>query len=199
MSAGRLTREQLLLWATKWRWYERDSFPWRRYKLHREFARRGAFCRWPLQGEPLEMFEQGRLEVGEGTLFEPGVWLTGGETGRITIGSGVFLNQLVMVAALESVEIGDHCMAANGCFITDSDHRFDDWSRPVTQQGFATDGPTVIEHNVWLGAHVVVTGNVRIGARSVIGAGSVVTSDIPPGVIAAGAPARVLREIEFSA
>ncbi len=191
-----LSLEQAKLWAVKWRWYERDTLPWRRMRIHRELARRGAFCRWPLQGEPLEMFEQGRLEVGEGTLFEPGVWLTGGETGRITIGSGVFLNQLVMVAALQSVTIGDHCMAANGCLITDADHRFDDWSVPVTHQGFTHKGPTVVEDNVWLGAHVVVTGGVRIGARSVIGAGSVVTSDIPPGVIAAGAPARVIRAID---
>ncbi|MSX02726.1 MAG: acyltransferase [Actinobacteria bacterium] len=196
MGRGRLSGDQARLWLAKWRWYERDSSPWRRFKLHREMARRGAFARWPIQGEPLEMFEQGRLEVGEGTLFEPGVWLTGGERGRIRIGSGVFLNQTVMIAALELVEIGDHCMAANGCFITDSDHRFDDWERPVTHQGFTTKGPTVIEDNVWLGAHVVVTGGVRIGARSVIGAGSVVTRNIPPGVIAAGTPARVIREIQ---
>jgi len=197
MSSGRLTPEQARLWATKWRWYERDSLPWRRFLIHREMAKRGAFARWPLQGEPLEMFRQGRLEVGEGTLFEPGVWLTGGDAGRITIGKGVFLNQIVMVAALESVTIGDHCGVANGCMITDADHRFVDPTRPFLHQGFTSKGATTLGHNVWLGANSVVTGGVTIGERSVIGAGSVVTSDIPAGVIAAGSPARVLREIEF--
>jgi len=199
MSSGRLTPEQARLWATKWRWYERDSLPWRRFLIHREMAKRGAFVRWPLQGEPLEMFRQGRLEVGEGTLFEPGVWLTGGDAGRITIGKGVFLNQIVMVAALDAVTIGDHCGVANGCMITDADHRFVDPTRPFLHQGFTSKGATTLGHNVWLGANSVVTGGVTIGERSVIGAGSVVTSDIPAGVIAAGAPARVLREIDFDA
>ena len=198
MPAQMRTAQMARLWATKWRWYERDSLPWRRYLIHRELAKRGAFARWPLQGEPLEMFRQGRLEVGEGTLFEPGVWLTGGEAGKISIGRGVFLNQVVMVAALESVTIGDHCMAANGCMITDADHRFDHPTTPITEQGFRHKGATVVEDNVWLGANAIVTGGVTIGARSVIGAGSVVTEDIPAGVIAAGAPARVLREIDFA-
>lgn len=192
-----LTAEQARLWLTKWRWYERDSLPWRRLRIHYEMASRGAFARWPIQGEIVEMFREGRLEVGEGTLFEPGVWLTGGERGRIRIGSGTFLNQLVMVAAAELVEIGDHCMAANGALITDADHRFDDLARPITHQGFTAKGPTRIGDNVWLGANAVVTGGVTIGERSVIGAGSVVTQDIPAGVIAAGTPARVLREISF--
>ena len=192
-----LTPEQARLWLVKWRWYERDSLPWRRLRIHYEMASRGAFARWPIQGEILEMFREGRLEVGEGTFFEQGVWCTGGERGRIRIGSGSFLNQMVMVAASELVEIGDHCMAANGALITDADHRFDDLTRPITHQGFTAKGPTIIGDNVWLGASAVVTGGVTIGDRAVIGAGSVVTGDIPGGVIAAGTPARVLREIDF--
>ena len=89
-------------------------------------------------------------------------------------------------------------MAANGALITDADHRFDDLTRPITHQGFTAKGPTRIGDNVWLGAGAVVTGGVTIGDRSVIGAGSVVTQDIPGGVVAAGTPARVLREIEFA-
>ncbi len=187
------------LWWTKWRWYQRGVLPWHRAAIHREFARRRAFCKWPVNGEVLELLRSGRLEIGDGTLLEPGVWLTGGEQGRIRLGAGVFLNQGVMVAAIDLVEIGDHCMAANGCMITDANHRFDDSTRPITWQGFTTKGPTRIADNVWLGANVVVTSGVTIGARSVIGANSVVTSDIPPASIAAGAPAKVLRTIDFGA
>jgi acetyltransferase-like isoleucine patch superfamily enzyme len=100
-----------------------------------------------------------------------------------------------MVAALELVEIGDHCMLANGCVVTDSDHRFDDPTMPVPWQGFTSKGPTRIGANVWLGAHVVVTSGVTIGERCVVGAGSVVTEDLPPRSLALGAPARVVREI----
>jgi acetyltransferase-like isoleucine patch superfamily enzyme len=185
------------LWWVKWRWYQRNTLPWNRLRIHRELARRRAFCKWPLNGEVLELLRSGRLEIGEGTLLEPNVWLTGGERGRIRIGAGVFLNQGVMVAAVDLVEIGDHCMAANGCMITDGNHRFDDPARPVTWQGFDSKGPTRLGDNVWLGANVVVTSGVTIGDRCVVGANSVVTSDLPPGTIAAGAPAKVLREIEF--
>ena len=86
-------------------------------------------------------------------------------------------------------------MFANGCFITDADHRFDDPEQPITWQGFRSKGPTRVGDNVWCGANVVITSGVTIGRRSVIGANSVVTTDIPPFSIAAGAPARVLRSI----
>jgi acetyltransferase-like isoleucine patch superfamily enzyme len=125
------------------------------------------------------------------------VWLTAPGHARIWIGSGTFLNIGVMLASLELVEIGDHCMFANGCFVTDSSHRYDDPSRPVPWQGFTTKGPTRIGDNVWCGANVVVTSGVTIGERCVIGANSVVTADIPAFSVAAGAPARVLREISY--
>jgi acetyltransferase-like isoleucine patch superfamily enzyme len=98
---------------------------------------------------------------------------------------------------VELVEIGDHCMLANGCFLTDGSHRFDDPDEPVPWQGFTSKGPTRVGDNVWFGANVVVTSGVTIGERSVIGANSVVTSDIPAFSIAAGIPARVLRPIEY--
>ena len=135
--------------------------------------------------------------MGEGTLFEPQVWLTAPDQARIEIGQGTFLNIGCMVAAVELVSIGDHCMFANGCFVTDGAHRFDDPDKPVTWQGFTSKGPTRIGDNVWCGANVVVTSGVTIGDRCVIGANSVVTQDLPPRSIAAGVPARVLREIEY--
>jgi acetyltransferase-like isoleucine patch superfamily enzyme len=116
----------------------------------------------------------------------------------VRIGEGTFLNLGVMVASVELVEIGSHCMLANGCFVTDGNHRFDDPDRPVTWQGFTTKGPTRIGDNVWCGANVVVTSGVTIGERCVIGANSVVTTDVPPRSIAAGAPARVLKPIEWA-
>jgi len=188
-------RADAKLWWQKWRWYERGSLWWNRVALHREMARRRAFARWPVQGNILEALRDGRLEIGEHSLLEPSVWLTAPSPARIRIGSGTFLNMGVMVAAVELVEIGDHCMLANGCFVTDGNHRFDDPGTPVPWQGFTSKGPTRIGDNCWLGANVVVTSGVTIGERCVIGANSVVTGDIPPFSIAAGAPARVIRAI----
>ena len=189
--------DRLKLWAQKWRWYEQNSLPWNRARIHWEFARRGAFVRWPVHGNVLEALLEGRLELGMGVLFEPNVWITAPGAARVRIGAGSFLNLGVMVAAAELVEIGDHCMFANGCFVSDASHRLDDPKLPVTWQGFTSKGPTRVGDNVWCGAHVVVTSGVTIGERCVIGANSVVTTDIPPYSIAAGAPARVLKQIEY--
>ena len=189
-----LTRDEAVLWLQKWRYYQRTRLPWQRARLQVELARRQAFARGALHGNVLQMLREGRLTIGRHALFEPGVWLTS-HTGRIAIGSGAMLNLNVMVAAVEHTEIGDHCLLANGCLVTDGNHRFDDPDTPVPWQGYTTKGPTVLEDNVWLGANVVVTSGVRIGRRSVIGANSVVTEDIPPYSIAAGAPAAVLRQV----
>ena len=186
------------LWLQKWRWYQRNDLPWNRARIHAHFLRSRAFCRWPVHGNVLEAFDEGRLRVGEGTLFEPGVWVTAPGAARVTIGEGCFLNLGVMVAAHELVEIGDHCMFANGCFVTDANHRFDDPDRPITWQGFTTKGPTRIGDNVWCGANVVVTSGVTIGDRCVIGANSVVTEDLEPYTIAAGAPAKPLKRVEYA-
>jgi acetyltransferase-like isoleucine patch superfamily enzyme len=188
---------RLALWAQKWRFYQHNSLPWNRARIQWELMRRGAFARWPLHGNVLEALREQRLEIGEHVLFEPGVWLTAPDSARIRIGQGTFLNLGVMIASAGLVDIGEHCMFANGCFVTDADHRFDDADRPVPWQGFTSKGPTRVGGNVWCGAHVVITGGVTVGERSVIGANSVVTHDIPAFSIAAGSPAKVLKTIEY--
>ncbi|MFL5863534.1 MAG: acyltransferase [Solirubrobacteraceae bacterium] len=195
---GPPSRAQLKLWARKWRWYERNTLPWNRARIHWEMMRRDAFVRWPLYGNVLEALREGRLEIGAHTLLEPSVWITAPAPGRIRIGSGTFLNIGVMVAAMDLVEIGDHCMFANGCFITDADHRFDDRARPVPWQGFWSKGPTRVGDNVWCGTNAVITSGVTVGERCVIGANSVVNRDLPPYSVAVGAPARVIRQVSYT-
>jgi len=187
----------LKLWAQKWRWYQRNSLPWNRARIHYELARRQAFARWPLHGNVLELLLEDRLELGPHVLFEPGVWLTAQAPARIRIGEGTFLNLGVQVAALELVEIGAHCMFANGCFVSDADHRFDDPDTPVPYQGFTSKGPTRVGDNVWCGANVVITSGVTVGERCVIGSNSVVNRDLPPYSIAVGAPAKVVKTVEY--
>ena len=160
-------------------------------------ARAGAFIRYPVEGEVLEALDDGRLTIGNATLLEPGCWITMAPEASIAIGEGCFLNRNTMLAAMQGIEIGDNVMFANGCFVGDADHRFDDPDTPITWQGFSSKGPVRIGSNCWFGVNCVVTSGVTIGDRCVIGANSVVTADLPAGTIAAGAPAKVIREIEF--
>ena len=188
---------QARLWWQKWRWYERNALPWRRVRIHCHALRGGYFVRFPIQGNVLEALEDGRLTIGDNTLLEPQCWITISEGARVRIGAGSFLNIGTMIAAGDEVTVGDHVMFANGCFVGDSDHRYDDPTMPITWQGFTSKGPVHIGSNCWFGANCVVTSGVTIGDRCVVGANSVVTSDLPPGVIAVGSPARVLKEIAF--
>jgi acetyltransferase-like isoleucine patch superfamily enzyme len=189
--------EDWRLWWAKRRWYERNHRPLRRLRIDSHAARGRFFIRHPVEGEVLEALDEGRLEIGEDSLLEPGCWLTLAPGARISIGTGCFLNRNTMLAAYERIEIGDHTMFANGCFVGDADHRFDDPEQPITWQGFTSKGPVSVGSNCWFGVNCVVTSGVSIGDRCVFGANSVVNSDIPAGSIAAGAPARVLKPIEF--
>jgi acetyltransferase-like isoleucine patch superfamily enzyme len=190
-------RAKRKVWRQKRRWYERNGTRARRRRIDRHAIDGGFYIRPPVEGEVLEALDSGRLTIGESTLLEPGCWLTLGPEARITIGEGCFLNRETMLAAVESIEIGDHVMFGNHSFVGDADHRYDDPEMPITWQGFTPRGPVRIGSNCWFGVNCAVTGGVEIGDRTVIGSNSVVTKSLPGGVIAAGAPARVIREIEF--
>jgi acetyltransferase-like isoleucine patch superfamily enzyme len=185
------------LYWQKWWWYGRNARPLRRARIHAHMLRAEAFIRFPVEGNVLEALDDGRLRIGTGTLLEPGCWLTIADGGRVAIGEGCFLNKNTMIAAQDEVTIGDHVMFANGCFVSDAAHAYDRSDIPVTWQGFTSKGPTRIGSNCWFGVNCVVNTGVTIGDRCVIGANSVVTKDLPDGVIAAGAPAKVIREIDF--
>jgi acetyltransferase-like isoleucine patch superfamily enzyme len=190
------TPEDLEIWNQRERWYERNDEPAHRAELVKELAARRAYASFPLHGEWLEGLRNGRIEIGENTLFQQHCWLTLDlDKANIRIGANCFINLGVMIAAQDEITIGDWTMIANGSFIGDAAHRFDDPEQPVALQGFTSKGPVHIGRNCWLGINTVVTSGVTIGDNCVIGANSVVTSDIPPGSIAAGAPAKVIRPI----
>lgn len=186
------------LWWKKRRWYERNSRLSRRFRIDRHAARGGFFIRHPVEGELLEALDEGRLRIGEGTLLEPGCWLTLAPEAEIEIGAGCFLNRGTMIAALGKVAIGDHTMFANNCFVGDAAHRYDDLEKPITWQGFTSKGPVEIGSNCWFGVNCAVADGVTVGERCVVGANSVVTRDLPPRTVCAGAPAKPIREIDFA-
>jgi acetyltransferase-like isoleucine patch superfamily enzyme len=82
-------------------------------------------------------------------------------------------------------------LAAN-CYIGGAQHRYDRLDLPIMRQGYDSRGGVVIEDDVWLGAGVMILDGVRVGTGCVVGAGSVVTKELPPFSVAVGVPARIV-------
>lgn len=138
------------------------------------------------------------VHVGERLLMVGGVApceLHTHDGGRLEIGNRVFVNYGSSISAHTLVRIGDDCKIGQHAIILDCDyHDIDD---PLHYGGHGEPLPVVLEPGVWLGARVTVLKGVTIGRSSVIAAGSVVTRDIPPCVLAGGMPARVIRPLEL--
>jgi galactoside O-acetyltransferase len=113
---------------------------------------------------------------------------------KIIIGDNVALNFNVHINADcgGKIIIGDNCMFGPYTVIRASNHKYDNINIPIYKQGH-NPGEIIIESDVWIGAHTSILPNVKIGQSSVIGAGSVVTSDIPPFSVAAGVPAKIIK------
>ncbi len=121
------------------------------------------------------------------------VWSEWEKTGRIELGDYCLVCPGVRISAARGITIGNGCMLAQGVYITDADwHGIYDRSAPVGQAA-----PVTIGDNVWVGDSVIVGKGVTIGNNSILGAGAVVVRDIPADVIAAGNPARVVKELDL--
>lgn len=121
---------------------------------------------------------------------------------KIYFGNDVQVNDYVHIAAVEKVSIGNNVLIASKVFISDHNHggySGDVHSAPDVPPANRPiiSSPVIIEDNVWIGEFVSVLPGVTIGKGSIIGANSVVTSDIPANSIAVGAPARVIKRFDF--
>ncbi|MDZ8052246.1 MAG: acyltransferase [Aulosira sp. ZfuCHP01] len=110
---------------------------------------------------------------------------------KIYIGAHTYINRNTFLDAHLSLKIGNHCAIGPGCYITDHDHGMDLTLPPLKQPMIAK--PTQIGDRVWIGANVTILKGVTIGNDTVVGAGSVVTKDLPEKAIVAGVPARVIK------
>lgn len=116
------------------------------------------------------------------------------DAGSLMIGPGTSLGAFNVIGVMRKVTIGANCLFAEGVSIRDHDHAFQNRQIPVREQGWVV-APVIIGNNVWIGAKVTILRGCTIGDNAIIGANSVVTRDIPPNVIAVGAPARPIRNI----
>lgn len=128
--------------------------------------------------------------VGDGVTIRPPLRVDYGS--RIAIGAGTFVNYDCVMLDVAPIRIGAHCQIAPRVQLLTATHPLDPAAR---RAGWESGVPITIGDNVWLGAGVIVCPGVTIGADTVVGAGAVVTRDLPSCVLAAGVPARVLRPI----
>ena len=136
--------------------------------------------------ERRDLLRQRLGEVGEGAIIRPPFHCDYGY--NIRLGRGVFLNFNCVILDVCEVEIGDQTQIGPGVQILTADHPRDPAERAA---GIEFGKPIVIGRNVWIGGGAIILPGVSIGDDAIIGAGSVVTRDVPEGVTAAGNPARM--------
>lgn len=135
----------------------------------------------------------GNVEVGDDSVIGAYSYLSTMPNGRLEIGNDVLVNAYSLIGASNHVKIGDHCIFAGYVHITDATHGIDNPDELI-KHAPSSAAPISIADNVWLGSAVMVMMGSRIGAGSVIGAKSMVNSEIPAMSIAYGIPARVVRD-----
>ena len=119
-------------------------------------------------------------------------WSLEDHEGEISIGNFCLLTPGVRIASASKITIGDGCMFANSAYISDADwHGIYDRAEPVGKTK-----PIVLKDNVWIGDSAIICKGVTIGKNSIIGAGAVVTKDVPENSIYAGNPAKLVKKLD---
>ena len=147
----------------------------------------------PSQGVLRQSLLDDLLGSNKGVTIIPPFYCDMGK--NICFKQGGFLNTGVTILDLAPVTIGDYVQIGPNVVISTAGHPFDLAERVLP---IATGNPIVIGDNVWIGANSVILDGVTIGDRSIIGAGSIVTKDIPSDCVAVGNPCRVIKSISHS-
>jgi acetyltransferase-like isoleucine patch superfamily enzyme len=115
-----------------------------------------------------------------------------GHKGKIRIGRNATLGPFSYISGIGGVHVGDNTRIAPYVGIYSFTHNHNDPNQLVVEQGISTE-PVFIDEDVWIGSHAVITCGTRIGRGAVIGAGAVVTHDVPAYAVVAGVPAKIVR------
>lgn len=152
---------------------------------------------WLIRGARITIGDNFYLSSGNGvnpiaSNLQADVYVEPGA--NLTIGNNVGMSS-TRLWIHESARIGNNVKIGGCVLITDTDaHPMDYMARRSSNEG-TKSAPVVIEDDVWIGAHCIILKGVTIGARSIIGAGSVVTKSIPADCVAAGNPCRVIKSL----
>ena len=132
------------------------------------------------------------IDIGNGVFIGRGTILSC-KNGDIVIDDHANIGFNCEIFSGSRVRLGKHALVAAYTYLVGGDHTFDRTDAPVLRQERVARGIEV-DDNVWLGAHVVVADGVTIGRDAIVGAGAVVRDEVPPFAIAAGVPARIIRD-----
>ncbi len=168
----------------------------RRARRFRSFGEGSAIC-FPV----VALYGERYITVGAGTVFGPYISLSAGvspshELGDrtvVTIGDGCLIGKGTGIVGHDAIEIGNDVFTGHNVYITDANHGYEDFDVPIGRQ-FGESRPVRIGAGSWLGHGTIVLPGASIGRHVVVGAGSVVTGDLPDFSVAVGNPARVVRE-----
>lgn len=149
---------------------------------------------------PIRLSGEERIAIGDHVFIGPGSWLQTLPDGEntsiaVSIGKGTSVAGACVISAVRSVQLEENVLLARNVYISDHAHKYTDTEIPVIAQGVDNIKPVLVKRGAWLGQNVVVCPGVTIGTGAVIGANSVVTRDVPDYCVAAGVPARVLKDI----
>lgn len=118
---------------------------------------------------------------------------------NISIGNNVIFTDFVQISCVDKIVIGNNVLLGHAVYISDNNHGkidFETLSIPPTKRELYSKGPVKIGDNVWVGRHVSILPGVTIGDNSIIGANSVVTKCIPENSVAAGCPAKIIKQMK---
>jgi acetyltransferase-like isoleucine patch superfamily enzyme len=171
----------------------------RRAARFRDFGAGSAIC-FPVAA----LFGERYIEIGAGTVVGPYATLSAGvspahdlgDEAVVHIGDGCLLGKGSGIVGHEHIEIGDDVFTGHHVYITDANHGYEDPRLPIGQQ-FAPPRPVRIGAGSWLGHGAIVLPGASIGRHVVVGAGAVVTGELPDFCVAVGNPARVVRDARW--
>lgn len=130
-------------------------------------------------------------ECGDNVSVHPNVYLF--QLKNLSIGNNVSIHPMCYIDASGGINIGNDVSIAHGSTIMSTTHRYDDFRIPIKDQSVDLL-MTEVEDNVWIGAKTTILAGIKVGYGSVIGAGSVVTKDVPSNNIVGGVPAKKIKE-----
>jgi len=145
-------------------------------------------------GAPIELGDYVNVVASSDKMVRLAIWAEQPDLGRIRIGNYCLICPGVRIGSAHEIVIGDNCMIASNAYVTDSD-----WHDIYNRISIGKTAPVTIENNVWIGDSAIVCKGVTIGENSIVGAGAVVVDDIPANCVAAGNPARIVKQLDAAA
>ncbi len=144
-----------------------------------------------LFGAPIELGDCVNVVACPDRRVRLAIWSEQKGLGRIRIGDYCLICPGVRLGSAHEITVGDNCMLASNVYITDSD-----WHDIYNRITMGRTEPVEIRNNVWIADSAIVCKGVSIGENSIIGAGAVVVDSIPANCVAAGNPARVVKQLD---